>query len=71
MQYIAIYGHTENCIPGRLTLDARTDAEARAEVDAFVAAGYRNETWCRVALSDGTDHFALNRHGDAKSADTD
>lgn len=66
MQYVARYAHDhDNGTPGRLTLDASTDAEAKAEVIAFVKAGYRNSTWCSVELGDGSTYTAHNKHGSA------
>lgn len=51
--------------PAVLTLDATTDAEAMAEIDAIVADGYRNEQWASVELADGRSYIANNLHGQA------
>lgn len=67
MGYTAKYGHSNNDAQGRLNLDATDDASAMAEVDGFVAAGYRNGTWATIELSDGSAYTARNEHGRAVS----
>lgn len=63
MTYTMRYGHAANAIPGTLTLDAKDDANAVAELREFVAAGYRSETWANVDLSDGRTFGAHNKSG--------
>lgn len=67
MEYIATYSHGENGQGGRLSLNARTDDEACAEVREFVAQGYRDETAASVELADGNLYQAWNAHGVVKA----
>lgn len=66
--YTATYSHSETDSTGVLTLDAATDAQAVAEVRAFVASGYRNGTWASTLLQDGRSYTARNEHGAAVGA---
>jgi len=61
--YVATICHGENSTCGLLPLDARTDAQAIAELRDFVGQGYRNETSASVDLADGRHYHAQNKHG--------
>lgn len=62
--FTATFGHHERDIPGRMTLEATTEAEAIAEAKRFVEAGYRDGTWINVSLGNGA-YSCANRHGKA------
>ena len=62
-QYQALFAHGANDIPGVLDLDAKTDSEAKAEIDSFVVQGYRNQTWASIELSTGETYCRHNLHG--------
>jgi hypothetical protein len=65
-KYTAIFAHSDSDVPGKLTLDASNDVEAKAELKAFVESGYRNGTWANIELSDGAGFGYRNEHGKAK-----
>lgn len=50
--YTARYGHNDNDMPGRITIQADSGEDAIAQAKAFVEAGQRNGTWISVTLSD-------------------
>lgn len=62
--YTATFGHSEHDVPGRMTLEASTEAEAIAEANKFVESGFRSGTWINVSLEDGV-YGAANRDGKA------
>lgn len=65
-KYQIAYGHTmADCTPGTLTLAATNDDDAIRELCAFVADGYRNETWAALDLANGGGYTARNVRGNA------
>ena len=66
MEYIANFRHGETGNGGQLLLSAKNDEEAIEEIRAFVASGYRNETFAGVDLSNGDHYTARNEHGQVK-----
>ena len=62
--YTASIWHGNGTV-GTLQLKSENDQQAIAELDAIVAAGYRNETGAGVELSDGQRYTARNVHGEA------
>ena len=63
--YIARFTESRGSTTVDLKLDAKTDAQAVAEVRAAVAEGFRDETICLVDLADGRTYGASNKHGEA------
>lgn len=66
--YTARFAHSDADLPGEINLSATTEAEAIAEINEFVASGYRNGTWANVDFTGGRSYCAQNVHGKAVGA---
>jgi hypothetical protein len=63
--YTMIYGESDTCVPGKITLDVDTDDAADAAVRKYVASSFRNSSWGVVELRCGRVARYSNVHGDA------